>query len=430
MSCTRGFSWPDDRIHDESRLVAALEWSGIELGEEAALTPLVEYGHLRNARGLKDREERSVLASLVLVGCGQTGIERAGGSELRGFRRKGQGVLRVLAVGLLIAIAIPAQAKYTDEVVLWDGNTINGEIKGLQQGRLELKINKAGTVYAEWDRVHFLTSNKQLEVEDRRGEFYYGSLGTATGARELVVVGPQKTTVLEMDRVVRIQPIRQRFWDRVDGTLSLGLNFVSAQTIFKYSFEVDATYRQEKYSASVKLGLFQTRQEGTDDVIRDDLDFDYTRYFGDRYFGTGTLAFSRSSELGIDLRGQIGYAFGRAFVQSNRTRLWANGGLAVSREKPVGEDPAGSYLWATVSGAYRFFLYSYPKTDIKIDLRVLPAVTDWPRWRAEVSAAVSREIVEDFAISFSVFDNYDSNPPAGAASNHDFGTVLSVGWKF
>ncbi len=352
------------------------------------------------------------------------------GAVRSGLRRKARVVLRALAVGFLVAVALPAQAKYSDEVVLWDGNTIRGEIKGLQQGRLELKINKAGTVFAEWERVHFLTSNKQLEVEDRQGEFYYGSLGTATDARELVVVGTDKTTVLEMDRVVRIQPIKSGFWHRIDGSLKLGLDFVSAQSRFKYSFEVDATYRQEKYSSSVKLGSFLTRQEGTDDIIRDNLDISYTRYRGHRYFGTGTLAFSRSSELGIDLRTQLGYAFGRAFVQSNRTRLSASGGLAVSREKPAGGDPAASYLWATVSGAYRFFLYSYPKTDITIDLVVLPGITDWPRWRAEAYAAVSREIVEDFSISFSVFDNYDSNPPAGAASNHDFGAVLSVGWKF
>jgi len=355
---------------------------------------------------------------------------------LRGFRRHGHGVLRVLALGLLVAVVIPAQAKYTseakytDEVVLWDGNTINGEIKGLQQGKLELKINKAGTIFAEWDRVHFLTSNKQLEVEDRDGEFFYGTLGTATDARELVVVGTEKSTVLEMDRVVGIQPIRERFWDRVDGTLKLGLDYVSAQSRFKYSFEVDAKYRQEKYSASVKLGSFLTRQDDTDDIIRDNFDIDYTRYFGHRYFGTGTIAFSRSSELGIDLRTQLGYAFGRAFVQSNRTRLWANGGLAVSREDPVGESPIVNSLWATVSCAYRFFLYSYPKTDIAIDLSMLPGITDWPRWRAEAYAAISREIVEDFAISFSVFDSYDSHPPEGAASNHDFGTVLSVDWKF
>lgn len=58
---------PTEQIGDESRIAAAVEWLGIEIGKEAALTPLIEYGRLWNARGLKDREERFLTGSLLLT---------------------------------------------------------------------------------------------------------------------------------------------------------------------------------------------------------------------------------------------------------------------------------------------------------------------------------------------------------------------------
>lgn len=68
---------PSDAIDDEHRMAAAIEWSGIEVGEEAAVTPLIEYGTLRNARGLKDREERFLTASMLLT-VGRWNVALAG----------------------------------------------------------------------------------------------------------------------------------------------------------------------------------------------------------------------------------------------------------------------------------------------------------------------------------------------------------------
>ncbi len=70
---------PPDQIDDETRFVAALEWSGIEVGGETALTPLVEYGRLRNARGIKDSTERFLTASLLLT-TGRWNLALAGPS--------------------------------------------------------------------------------------------------------------------------------------------------------------------------------------------------------------------------------------------------------------------------------------------------------------------------------------------------------------
>ena len=336
-----------------------------------------------------------------------------------------------MLVGFLTLITATVSAQKVAEIVIDNGNIITGEVKSLQQGKLKYKTDHADTIYIEWKYIRSVSSTNFFEVEDQQGQFYYGMLATGNADRELVVLGPTQTVTLDMDRIVTIMPIKQTFWGRVDGSLNLGFSFTSADNIFQYSLESDATYRQRKYNAAVTVSSIQTRQEERDDIVRDSLAFSYTRYHKKRYFGTGSLEFSRNSELGIDFRSQLSFALGRNFIQTNRSRLAARTGLAVSRETPIGEEPSDYYLSAIFGGRYHFFLYNYPKTDIVVDLAIQPGITDWPRVRVEFDASLRREIVKDFTVSVSAYDSYDSDPPSETTTtNHDYGVILAVGWTF
>jgi hypothetical protein len=339
--------------------------------------------------------------------------------------------LNAVLTATLLLISTPVLAQRTDEIVLWNGDTITGEVKSLQQGKLKFKTDHAGTIYVEWEFIDTVTSTNFFEVENQRGEFYYGVLSSIGEKRKLVVVGPTQTIVLDMNPVVAIMPIKQTFWGRIDGSLNLGASFTSADSILQYSIESDATYRVRKFSAKVTVGSIETRQAEKETTFRDNLDFTYTRYRKNRYFGSGSVAFSRSSELGIDFRVELAGMYGRSFVQSNRSRLSGALGLTVSRDTPVGEEPSAYVVSAAIRGFYDFFLYNFPKTDISVDLILLPSISEWPRTRVNFDAALKREIVTDFTVNFSIFDSYDSDPPGGAeAANHDFGAILSIGWLF
>jgi hypothetical protein len=337
---------------------------------------------------------------------------------------------RVLLAGALLLAPDFASAQRTDEIVLYNGNTITGEVKSVQQGKLRFKTDHADTIYVEWAYVNSVSSNNFFEVENQRGEFFYGMLGTGAEARRLMVIGPIETTVIDMDRVVEIMPIKQTFWGRINGSLNLGASFTSADSILQYSLESDATYRQRKYNARVELSSIQTRQDERDTILRDSLEFSYTRYHKKRYFGTGSLQFSRNTELGIEFRTQLSFAPGRTFIQTNRTRLEASAGLAVSREDPTGEEPDDQYLSGILGVRYHFFLYNYPKTDIMVDVSFQPGITEWPRFQGSFNAALKREIMKDFTINFSAYDSYDSDPPSGTDVNHDYGVILAIGWTF
>ncbi len=335
-----------------------------------------------------------------------------------------------LLAGAILLVTNVVSAQKIAEVVLWNGNHITGEVKSLQQGKLKFKTDHAGTIYIEWEFVNSVTSTNFFEVENQLGDHYYGMLAPGPEDKKLTVIGSTETVILDLAKVVTIMPIKQTFWGRIDGSLNLGFSFTSADSILQYSLESDATYRQPNYSARVKLNSIQTQQD-SGDTFRQGLDFTYTRYYKNRYFGAGNLSFNRSSELGLDLRTQVGFIVGRSFTQNNRSTLAAGIGPAISRETPIGGEPSDYALMAVFGGRYHFFLYNFPKTDILIYLAVMPNITEWPRVRVEFNGSLKREIINDFTVNLSVFDSYDSDPSSETAvANHDFGIVLSVGWTF
>ena len=339
--------------------------------------------------------------------------------------------LHLMLIGSLLFISDAAFAQRTDELVLLNGNTITGEVKSLQQGKLEYKTDDVDTIYVKWEAVRSITSTNFFEVEDERGVYFYGALAPGKKDGELTVIGPTRSVVLDRDTIVEIMPIKRTFWGRVDGSLNLGFSFTSADTILQYSLESDATYRQKKYKASINLSSIQTRQDSREDIVRDNLDFVYTRYHKNRFFGAGALGFSRNTELGIDFRSSLGYGFGRSFIQNNRSNLAAMVGLAVSRETPIGGDPSDFNLLGVIGVRYHYFLYNFPKTDILVEFTLQPGITDWPRLRGEFNASFRREFFKDFTANFRFYDTYDSEPPGETAeANHDYGVILSVGWTF
>lgn len=339
--------------------------------------------------------------------------------------------LLTLLIGALLFTSSSAFAEKIAKVVLWNGDTITGEVKSLQQGKLKFKTDNAGTIYFEWEFINSVSSTNFFEVETQIGIHYYGMLAPGPEAKTVTVIGPAESVVLEMARVVTIMPIKKTFWGRVDGSLNVGASFTSADNILQYSIESDATYRVRKFSAKLALSTIETRQDERDTTFKDSLDFTYTRYRKNRYFGSGMVGVDRSSELGIDFRAEVGGVYGRSFIQSARTRLSGAAGLVVSRERPIGEEPSGNVFSALIRGQYHFFLYNFPKTDIFVDLGLLPSISEWPRTRVEFNASLMREIISDFTVNFSIYDSYDSDPPGEAAvANHDFGVILSIGYTF
>lgn len=336
-----------------------------------------------------------------------------------------------LAVGLvacLLAPGRPALAADTDLVVLRNGDRIHGEIKRLQFGRLELSTASMSTIYVEWDKVVGLVSPNFFEVETRDGARYYGSLESdVPGTLGVALEGT--TTPLDVASVVRIRRIKESFWDRLDGSISLGASYTRSSEIGQGSLSVDIGTRRPKFEVNLSFDTTVTVQPNEPDKSRTAGAAAYNKLLRNRWYIPASVRFERNTDLGLDLRASVAGGLGRYLVQSNRSLLGAGAGLVANNENPV-EGDSTQNIEAFFGVSYEYFTYDTPKTNFDTAFVLYPSLNVGGRYRTELDLSVSREIVSDFTVGVTVYDSYDSKPPGGSSSGHDLGISLTVGWTF
>ena len=237
----------------------------------------------------------------------------------------------------VLAAGRPAAAADTDVVVLRNGDRMHGEIKGMQYGRLQFSTSTMSTVYVEWDKVAGLVSPSFFEFELMDGSRYYGSLEPAD-AGALGVAFEGQVTALDVARVVRIRLIKSSFWDRLDGSISLGASYTKSSGIGQGSVNVSVGTRRPAFELRTDFSTTVTVQPDQPDQSRTVGSVSYLKMMRNRWFVPGTGRLERNTDLGLDLRSSVGGGIGRYFVQTNRSVLGAAAGLVLNRENPVEGD--------------------------------------------------------------------------------------------
>jgi hypothetical protein len=341
----------------------------------------------------------------------------------------------VLWKGIVLAVTLHMWSSYlfahakTDIVHFKNGDRLTVEIKSLGRGKLKVKTTGMGTIEIEWDKIDAVESNYFYEVELQSGARFYGSLTKLEDEENLVISGMSDSVAVDYDRVVRLAPIDESFWQRINGSLDIGYSYTQAQNATEWNAHANATYKTEKYKANADIRSQFKRQDGAEDVVTNSLNMTLSRPFGKKWFylGLGQLQQNQSTEL--DFRGLIGGGVGRYFMQTNKYIFGAIAGLALSNEQYSGQDVTQEAEIITGIN-FEAFRYNSPKLDFTTRFLVFPSVTQQGRVRLDLDARVKVEIFKDFFWSAYIWDVFDNEPPTTTARRNDLGVGTSFGYTF
>jgi hypothetical protein len=321
-------------------------------------------------------------------------------------------------------------AQKTDTIFLDNGDRIIGEVKSLEYGLLTHKTNSAGTLQVEWEDITFVLSNKTFEVEMKDGTTYYGQLVEPDEAKRLLIQSENFSFSVDMIEVVKLHQIKNRFWARIDGSVSLGINYTKSSTLGQLDFSSNITYRYKKnYTMFSYDGTFTNQENPNTKTRRQDLSITPYWLLQKRWFAGVHTGLQQNSELGLDMRIMLGGGIGESIIQTNRNNMNLLGGLVANREFNKNQEGGTNNLEAYVNFYYTLFKYNTPKTNLTIQITVYPGLTDWGRVRADFNVNATQEIITDFTIGLSFYDNFDNRPAEGSSKN-DWGITTSVGYTF
>lgn len=338
----------------------------------------------------------------------------------------------LLTVGCsLFAGGVSARPK-TDMVKTDSGDVVYCEIKELAYAKLTVKSHDMGTINIEWKHIVALKSDFYFRVEVKEVGRRFGSLEIVEGTKVLRVRAAFDTLSFPTDDVVEITPIEKKFWDRFDGSLSLGFNFTKASQVAQLTFDWTNIYRTERDLFDMKLKTIITSTEGDTSTTRnEDFSLAYYRLIKKRFNASTSLGLQRNDELGLLRRVIITLTGGVSPLKSNLHNMLLSTGLALNSELGSADtSEVTQSLEGVIRVSYSLFKYSSPKANVNTTLVYFPSITEPGRHRIDFNLSGSYELVSDFTIGLTYYTNYDSQPTTEDANTTDYGIITSVGWTY
>ncbi len=324
----------------------------------------------------------------------------------------------------------PVLAAKSDVVVLVNGDAVTGEVKSLDFGSVRFSTDSMGTVQIDWEDIVALTSKQSLQVENVDGTRYFGSVEPGSEHYQIIVVTPSGPVEVAMRRIVRITPIEtdERWWQRVDGSLSFGFNTQKGSEVSTLNLAFDASYRTLNWLAGVTVNSAITDQPSEETTMRQSVGFNYQRLRHDRWFTGWFASWETNDELGINARVLAGGGLGRYIIQTNENQLSLVAGLVGTRESFIGETESTINAEGLIQVRYLHRSLN-PESFISLTTNVYPLLEDLSSYRAESDLTYRHEFIDDLFFDLTVYRSYLSDPPEGAVST-DYGITTSIGYSF
>ena len=230
--------------------------------------------------------------------------------------------------------------------------------------------------------------------------------------------------------IVQITPIKQTFFQKIDGSVDFGLTYSKASDVFQYSANLQATHRTINYSTRVNFSSILT-DNGDKGVSRNnDVGIRFTRFLPNKWIASATSQFQQNTELDLEYRFQAGLGGGYDFLRSNSFRLYGMAGLVANHEKTISNPSVSDNMEAFFSAQFKWFQYRHPKIDITSNFDLYPSLTINNRVRFEYDIAGKYEIINDLFINLQFYGSSDNNPSNGGTAKSDWGIITSIGYTF
>lgn len=278
-----------------------------------------------------------------------------------------------------------------------------------------------GIISIKWEYVTRIRSDKTFQLTMQQGEVIVSRLDSVFFDLQQYV----------LDDIVEILRLKDKFWQRLSGDVSLGINYTKSSDIFSSNFSSNTIYRIPKNEFSLRLNAVISKSR-TDTVAsqKKDATIGYLRRLENSFYLASNVGWQQNTALGLNNRFFLNGGAGKIPIINNHRRLLTGIGVSLNEEQSNESTAYKTNVEALATIQFKEFRYSFPKLSIDAIYTIFPSLTDWGRVRMDFQLTTSVEVFKDFNVGLSFYDSYDSRPPQGATSKNDYSVNFTITYKF
>jgi putative salt-induced outer membrane protein YdiY len=336
-------------------------------------------------------------------------------------------------VVLSLCECLHAKTLRGDVVVMKNGDRFTGEVKRLQSGVLYIETDYSpNNLQVEWAQVANVKSTARYLITLANGKHVTGKLeklaGTKPQAEEVTIENETAELHVPSSDVIDLATQKSSFWRQLTGSIDAGTSFTSGNSQVAVNTDMNATYATPKWVATGDLGTSFGNQSGGTKTNRNDASLGGQYFLGRNAYLGGLLDFLHSSQQDLDLRTTVGGGYGRYLKRTGTSQFRWLGGIVYTKEAYTSLTSAsGSNAEGLVGLSYDS--YRFKVGEVHMQAMCFPGLSDAGRIRATTNNSLVIRLTNNFHLTFSFWDNYDSRPPV-AAKNNELGLSSAIGWAF
>jgi hypothetical protein len=345
--------------------------------------------------------------------------------------------MKTRAFLITVFLSAPLLARPSiDKIVMQNGDTITGEIKGLQGDVLTVSLDYVdGNLSLNWRKVARVESSQLFIVQTQDGLVHTGTLSTVNAAdgqisQIEIIDGAEKITA-DNTQVVRITETSNKFFQSLSGDINLGVVYQKGNNATQYNLGSSISQTQEKWGAEIMYNSNLSSSTGAETSSRNQINMDAYRLMRrTNFFYQGLGSILKSSVQGIHLQTSVGGGIGRFFKNTNRARISLLGGAvwqSTEYNQSVVPVDRQQVYGALVAGELKVFLFK--KTNLSASGTIIPALSDRGRVFYATNASYYLKFWRDFSWNFSFYGNWDTHPPPSFKGS-DYGYSSGLKWTF
>ena len=338
---------------------------------------------------------------------------------------------RYLFFILLLFSAQNLMGQKTDSLYHINGNILLGEIKKMEYGQLEFKMDGMGTIKVNVEKIKTIKSKKLFEINMEDGRTIYGFIDSNSITGTLKVNSGYDSIPIQIAEIIEIFPLKNTFFLRTSGKIDLGFNYTKASNIGRFNVDWNLTHRTKKTSLSIDGSNVQTFTPNDTVATTSKYDFSLNleRKIKNHWSWISYVSASQNTELALDLRLKGAVGILSDVFHSNIQRFYVIAAAVPNYEVANNKTSKTYNFEAQFTMSYEVFKRTDPEISVSTNVDYFKSFTR-NRHRLDYNMDARVEIINNFYVGIKFYYNFDSNPASETAANDDFGFTTTLGYSF
>jgi putative salt-induced outer membrane protein YdiY len=317
----------------------------------------------------------------------------------------------------------------TDTLIFKNGNMVEGEIKSMSRGVIQIETDYSDTDFLiEWEKVTELYSQQKYMISLDNGERTKSKINTDPSDKSKLIMDWDGTELkVDNNDVVYIKPLEDRFIDRLNASIDLGVSVAKANNLRQLTTRSYLGYFTDNWSADASLDAVRSSQDSIANTERTDASVSFNYFLGKNWFALVSAKFLQNDEQKLELRATPKTGIGNYIIQTNEMYLSLYAGAAWNNETYT--DPTiPNRSDAEANFGTELNLFDMGDLGLLTGLSVYKSIKEGDRVRADFKFDIKYDLPLDFYIKLGYTLNYDSQPVEGASEN-DYVIQTTFGWE-